>query len=104
MPPMSFYDVDVLSVRFILFYIQYQAFEVFTLGVVDAYRVVGRLGELVQYAYIPLCHCCGCENCCAEIFFAYDLRAGEGEEYSAGLYLLDSLCVETAVAYEGVAQ
>ena len=56
-----------------LFHIQYQSFEVFTFGVVYAYRVVGGLCQLMQYAHIALCHCCGCEHCCAEVLLAHNL-------------------------------
>ena len=62
-----------IKLHAISFYIQYQAFEVFALGVIYVYRVVGRLCKLVQYAHIALCHCCCCEHCCTEVLFAYDL-------------------------------
>ena len=71
---------------------------------VNVYRMVGRLCKLVQYSDVALGDCrCG-KYSCAEVLFAYYLRAGEGEEYSSGLYLLYGLCVESTVTYEGIAQ
>jgi hypothetical protein len=34
-----------------LFYIEYQTFKVFALRMIDAYGMVGGLGELMQYAH-----------------------------------------------------
>ena len=56
-----------------LFHVQYQSLEVFALGVIDIYRVVGRLCELVQDAYVALCHGRCCEYSCTEILLAHDL-------------------------------
>ena len=56
-----------------LFYIKHQTFEVLALGVVDAYRVVGRLCQLVQYAHVAFCHGCGREYRCTEVLLAYNL-------------------------------
>ena len=60
-------------IAYLLFYINYKAFEVFSLRVVDVYRVVGRLCQLMEYAHVALGHCCGCEDCGAEVFLAYSL-------------------------------
>ena len=71
---------------------------------VYAHRVVGGLCQLVEYAHIALCHSCSSEYRSAEILLAHYLRAGEGEKNASRLYLLNSLCVEPAVANERVAQ
>ena len=40
------------SVWMTLLYIENQSLEIFAFGVVDVYRVVGRLRQLVEYAYV----------------------------------------------------
>ena len=54
---MSRYVLVIFVVETSLFDIQHQSFEVFAFGVVDADRMVGWLGELVEYAHTPPCLC-----------------------------------------------
>ena len=63
------------DIKYFLFNIEYQSFQVLAFGVVYVYRVVGRLCQLVQNAHIALCHCRCSEHCCAEVLFADYLRA-----------------------------
>lgn len=56
-----------------LFHVQYESFEVFALGVIDVYRMVGRLVELVQDAHLPAGNCRGREYGVAEIVFCHNL-------------------------------
>ena len=84
--------------------VEYQSLKILTLRVIDADGVVGWLGELVQDAYAATRHgCCG-EYGRTEIVLRHHLRAGKGEEYASGSYLLECLGIELAVAHKGVAQ
>ena len=66
--------VDKKLRRNFSFNIQYQPFQIFTLGVINAHRVVGGLCQLVKYANVALCHCRSGKYCCAEILLAHNLR------------------------------
>lgn len=78
--------------------VEYQSLQVFALGMVDADRVVGRLGELVQDAHAAARHG-GCrEDGRAEVLLADCLRAGEGEQDTSGFDFLECLDVELAIA------
>ena len=56
-----------------LFYIEYQTFKVFALRMIDAYGMVGGLGELMQYAHATPRHgCCG-KHCRTEVVLRYYL-------------------------------
>ena len=66
-----------------LLHIENQSLEIFAFGVVDVYRVVGRLRQLVEYAYVAAGDGCGREYGRAEQLLGDSLRAGEGKEYTA---------------------
>lgn len=67
-------------------------------------RVVGGLVELVQNPHCPSCLCGGCEHSVAEIVFRDNLRTRESEQYSAFLYMLESLDVQPCVPLQCIAQ
>ena len=54
-------------------YVQYQALEVFAFGVIYVDRVIGRLGELVEYAHLAAALCGSAEYRKAELLFVYSL-------------------------------
>ena len=56
-----------------LLYVQYQALEVFAFGVIYVDRVIGRLGELVEYAHLAAALCGSAEYRKAELLFVYSL-------------------------------
>ena len=87
---------------FSLFNIEYQPFQVFSLGVIDVDGVVGRLMQLVQDAYFAACHCSSCEHGVAEMILRHYLRAGEREQDAAAFYLLEGLLVEPCIAFQRV--
>ena len=71
---------------------------------VDAYRVVGGLRQLVQDAHAAAGHGSGSEYGSAEILFADGLRTGECEKYASRFDFLESFDVEFPIALQGVAQ
>lgn len=71
---------------------------------IDAYRVVGRLCQLVQDAYAAAGHGSGCEHGRAEVLFTDGLRARESEKNTSGLDFFESLDIEFAVALQGITQ
>ena len=81
-----------------LFNVEDQSFQVFAFGMVDVDGMVGWLVQLMEDADFSLCHCCGSEDCHSELVLVDGLRAAEGEEDTAGLYLFESFGVEFRVA------
>ena len=71
---------------------------------VDIHGVIGWLRQLMQDANASARLGRGAEYSQTEVLFAHYLRAGEGEQDSSGLDLLEGDCVELAVALQGVAQ
>ena len=71
---------------------------------VDAYRVVGGLRQLVQDAHAAARHGSGGEYGSAEILFADGLRTGECEKYASRFDFLESFDVEFPIALQSVAQ
>ena len=87
-----------------LFYIQYQALEVLAFRMVDVYRMVARLGELVKDAHAASAlGSCGKDGI-AEVLLVYHLRAREGKEDTARLDLLERLGIELTVTTERIAE
>lgn len=87
-----------------LFHLQHESLEVFALRMVDIDGVVGRLMNLVEDADVATTLCGSSEDGQAELVFIHGLRATEGEENAAGLYLLEGDGIEARVALEGIAQ
>ena len=71
---------------------------------VDIYRMVARLGELVKDAHASTALGSCSEHRIAEISLVHHLRAGESEQDSTRLDLLECLCIELAITAEGIAQ
>ena len=87
-----------------LFYFQHQSFQIFALWVIDVDRVVCGLVKLMKYSHeaVALGGCS--EYGKAELVLVDGLRAAEGEQYSAGLYLLHGLGVKARVSLECIVQ
>ena len=71
---------------------------------VDVHRMVRGLGQLVQDPHVTARLGGGAEDGQAEVFLADDLRAGEGEQDTARLDLLERDGIELAITLQGVAQ
>ena len=85
-----------------LLYVQHQALEILSFGVVDVYRVVLRLVQLVEYPHFAS-HLRRCaEHRQTERLFVHRLRAGEGEQDTARTDYLYRLGVDTLVAAKRV--
>ena len=56
-----------------LFDIENKPLEVFAFWVIDVYRVVCGLSELMQNSHFSACLCCGRENGKSELLFVYCL-------------------------------
>ena len=55
--------------------VKHQVFQILALGVIDIYRVVGRLRKLVEYAHTSPRYRRSREECRAEQLFRHRLRA-----------------------------
>ena len=86
------------------FHIQHQPFQIFTLRVIDVHRMIGRLRALVQNAHAAPRHGRRREHGRAEVVLCHDLRAGECKQNASMPNLLTRLCIELAIALQGVAQ
>ena len=53
--------------KILLFYRKHESLEVFPFGMIDANGVVGRLGELMEYAHVASALGRCCEHCQAEL-------------------------------------
>lgn len=85
-----------------LFHLQHKTFKVFAFGVVDIHGVVGGLMELVEDTHVAAALRGGGEDGEAELLLIHGLRATEGEDDAAGLYLLERNGVEPRVAFQGL--
>ena len=81
-----------------LFHVEDEAFEVFAFGVVDVYRVILGLMQLVEDAHGASHLRCGEP----ESLFVHSLGAGEGKEDAAGSDHLNRLGVNALVAAKGI--
>ena len=58
----------------------------------------------MQDADLAPSHCCGREDCRAEVVLVDGLRAAESKEYASGLYHLEGLGVELRISAQGIVQ
>ena len=90
--------------RLTLFNIENQSFQVFPFGMINIYRMVGRLVKLMQNAYFAPCLCSSCEDGLPEVVLCYNLRAAESEENSAGFDSFKTLEVQSCISTQSVLQ
>ena len=69
---------------------------------INADGMVGRLMKLVKNAYMPAALCSSSEYCQAELFLAYSLTAGKGEDYASWTYFPESNGVQTGIPLQCV--
>ena len=62
------------------FHLKYQAFQVFSLGMVNVYRVIGRLAELMEQSHSSACIGRGCKDGFPEVLLAYYLGTGKSKD------------------------
>ena len=81
-----------------LLYIQHKSLEVFPFGMIDIYRMVGSLGQLMKNPHAAACLRGSRKHSTPEILLAHHLRTGESEKNAAGTDLLECLGIQFGVA------
>ncbi len=87
-----------------LFYIEHQAFQVLTFGMVNVDRMISWLCQLMQDANTSTRLCGRTEHGEAEMLFVDHLRAGEGKQDATRLDLLESNRIQFTITLQGIPQ
>ena len=96
--------IYLVFVIFYLFDVKDETFQIFTFGVINVYRVVGRLRHLVQYPDFSAGYGCRAEYGKSELFSRYGLRTREGKYYASAPNLFECLNVKPFVALQRIVQ
>ena len=92
----------MISRQLWLLHIQYQSFQIFSFRMIDIYRMVTGLSQLVQDTHTTPCLSSSCKDRIAKIILRYHLRTGESKQNPSRTNLLESFCVEFGISTQGI--
>ena len=85
-----------------LFYIEYKTFQVFTFRMVDVYRMIGWLVELVQNTNLSSGQRSSGKDRVTKVFFSNDLRAAECKKNAAAWHFLHRFLIQARIAFQRI--